>query len=205
MSSRKPDGYEKYSTNLPKPWGPSMYTEPRTTTTGILMLNSQLYQNQQQQQEKNKNSWSSGLCDCFSDRRNCCVTCCCPCMTFGQIAEVVDKGSSSCGVSGALCALLCCVTCCPCCFSCFYRSKMRKQYALKKKPCCDCLVHCCCLHCALCQEHRELRNRGFDMDIGWHGNVEKETRGAADAMAPIIDPAAPLPPVIEESMSRSLG
>ncbi|KDO64570.1 hypothetical protein CISIN_1g029667mg [Citrus sinensis] len=146
MSSIKPDEFSSL---------------PQTTTTGILMLNYR-YQNR----VKNKNSWSSGLCDCFSDYKNCCITCWCPCMTFGQIAEIVDKGSSSCGVNGALCALMCCVTCCPCCYTCFYRSKMRKQYTLKKKPCCDCLVHCCCLHCALCQEHRELRNRGFDMNTG---------------------------------------
>ncbi|KAH9794612.1 cell number regulator 2 [Citrus sinensis] len=146
--------------------------------------------------------WSSGLCDCFSDCSTCCITCWCPCMTFGQIAEIVDKGSSSCGVNGALCALMCCVTCCPCCYTCFYRSKMRKQYTLKEKPCCDCLVHCCCLHCALCQEHRELRNRGFDMNTGWHGNVEKETRGVAMTQMAPITPRAPLPPVIEESMSR---
>ncbi|GKV19461.1 hypothetical protein SLEP1_g29722 [Rubroshorea leprosula] len=29
----------------------------------------------------------------------------------------------------------------------------------------DCLVHFCCLPCALCQEYRELRNRGFDVSI----------------------------------------
>lgn len=182
MSSIKPDEFSSL---------------PQTTTTGILMLNYR-YQNR----VKNKNSWSSGLCDCFSDYKNCCITCWCPCMTFGQIAEIVDKGSSSCGVNGALCALMCCVTCCPCCYTCFYRSKMRKQYTLKEKPCCDCLVHCCCLHCALCQEHRELRNRGFDMNTGWHGNVEKETRGVAMTQMAPITPMAPLPPVIEESMSR---
>ena len=28
------------------------------------------------------------------------------------------------------------------------------------------LVHFCCEFCALCQEYRELRNRGFDMSLG---------------------------------------
>ncbi|GKV52770.1 hypothetical protein SLEP1_g59336 [Rubroshorea leprosula] len=37
--------------------------------------------------------WSSGLCDCLSDIPNCCITCWCPCVTFGQIAEIVDRGS----------------------------------------------------------------------------------------------------------------
>lgn len=37
---------------------------------------------------------------------------------------------------------------------------------------------------------------------GWHGNVEKETRGVAMTPMVPITPMAPLPPVIEESMSR---
>ncbi|KAH6756772.1 hypothetical protein C2S51_038897 [Perilla frutescens var. frutescens] len=110
--------------------------------------------------------WSTGLCDCFSDVRNCCLTFWCPCITFGQIAEIVDKGSSSCGMSGALYTLIACVTGCPCFYSCFYRSKMRQQYSLQESPCGDCLLHCCCESCALCQEYRELKNRGFDMTIG---------------------------------------
>nr|GMD23438.1 protein PLANT CADMIUM RESISTANCE 2-like [Ipomoea batatas] len=139
---------------------------------------------------KIRGPWSTGLCDCFSDPRNCCVTFWCPCITFGQIAEIVDKGSNSCGVNGALYTILACVTGFPCCYSCFYRSKMREQYMLKESPCGDCLVHCFCESCALCQEYRELKNRGFDMSIGWHGNVERQNRGIAMA------------PLVEEGMSR---
>nr|GMD26425.1 protein PLANT CADMIUM RESISTANCE 2-like [Ipomoea batatas] len=67
---------------------------------------------------------------------------------------------------------------------------MREQYMLKESPCGDCLVHCFCESCALCQEYRELKNRGFDMSIGWHGNVERQNRGIAMA------------PLVEEGMSR---
>ncbi|KMZ73998.1 plant cadmium resistance 2 [Zostera marina] len=121
--------------------------------------------------------WSTGLCGCFDDPGNCCITCLCPCITFGQIAEIVDKGSSSCGVSGALYGLLCSFTGCQCIYSCFYRKKMREQYSLPASPCADCLVHCCCEGFALCQEYRELKNRGFDMSIGWQGNMEKMNGG----------------------------
>lgn len=141
--------------------------------------------------------WSSGLCDCFSDPRNCCITCWCPCITFGQIAEIVDKGSSACGVNGALYTLIACVTGCACCYSCFYRAKMRQQYLLKPSPCGDCLVHCCCEYCSLCQEYRELKNRGFDMTIGWHGNVERQNRGVE--MSSMSSQTAP---TMEEGMSR---
>ncbi|CDP00822.1 unnamed protein product [Coffea canephora] len=126
-------------------------------------------------------SWATGLCGCFSDVSNCCITCWCPCITFGQIAEIVDKGTTSCGTSGALYGLLAYLTGCACIYSCFYRSKMRRQYMLPESPCGDCLVHFCCETCALCQEYRELKIRGFDMPIGWQGNVEKQNGGVTTA------------------------
>ena len=88
-------------------------------------------------QSKARVPWSTGLCDCTSDVKNCkyalnsssmmarvltrsrygwlvcflfdygasviliiliivagCITCWCPCITFGQVAEIVDKGST---------------------------------------------------------------------------------------------------------------
>ncbi|AES94728.1 putative PLAC8 motif-containing protein [Medicago truncatula] len=142
--------------------------------------------------------WSTGLCDCCSassDPRKSCITFWCPCITFGQVAEIIDKGSTSCGASGALYTLICCVIGCPCLYSCFYRSKMRQQYGLKGNDCTDCLIHCCCEACALCQEYRELENRGFNMVIGWHGNVEQRTRGIAMATTTTA-------PAVEQGMSR---
>ncbi|KAK6134295.1 hypothetical protein DH2020_031918 [Rehmannia glutinosa] len=103
--------------------------------------------------------WSTGLCDCFSDVSN------------------------SCGASGALYGLIAYLTGCACIYSCFYRSRMRSQYMLAEDPCTDCLIHFCCEYCALCQEYRELQHRGFDMSLGWHGNVEKQNRVT---MAPFI-------------------
>ncbi|KAK1301424.1 Protein PLANT CADMIUM RESISTANCE 11 [Acorus calamus] len=67
---------------------------------------------------------------------------------------------------------------------------MRKQYILESNPCCDCLVHWCCEPCALCQEYRELKNRGFDLDIGWQANMEKKARGGIT------------PPAMEGGMMR---
>ena len=94
---------------------------------------------------------------------------------------------AACGVSGALYMLILCVTGCSCLYSCFYRSKLRGQYFLKESTCTDCCIHCCCEECALCQEYRELKNLGFDMSIGWHGNMERKKRIAMAAMPPAIE------------------
>ncbi|CAJ2676100.1 unnamed protein product [Trifolium pratense] len=123
--------------------------------------------------------WSTNLCNCCSNVEICCLTFWCPCITFGRVAEIIDKGSTSCGYSGTLYTLISLVLGCCCLYSCCYRSKMREQYGLKGNDCTDCMIHCCCETCALCQEYRELHNRGFNMVIGWHRNVEQQTRGIA--------------------------
>ncbi|XP_071686361.1 protein PLANT CADMIUM RESISTANCE 3-like [Rutidosis leptorrhynchoides] len=122
-------------------------------------------------------NWSTSLCACCSDVSNCCVTCWCPCITFGQIAEIVDKGNTPCALHGGLYAVIQAFTCVGCLYSCLYRTKMRSQYGLREVPCNDCLVHFCCEPCALCQEYRELKHRGFDLSIGWQGNMEAQTYG----------------------------
>ncbi|KAI0495119.1 hypothetical protein KFK09_025266 [Dendrobium nobile] len=126
--------------------------------------------------------WSTGLFDCFDDFGNCCLTFFCPCITFGRIAEIVDKGSTSCGVGGGLYALILCSTGCQWIYSCFYRSKMRSLFFLEESPCADCLVHCCCETCALSQEYRELYNRGFRLDLGWEGNLSRQKAMVAPAV-----------------------
>lgn len=146
----------------------------------------------QQQQERHPSEWSTGLCNCGGDCGNCCVTCLCPCITFGQIAEITDSGSTSCGVSGALYALLLYFTGCTCCccYSCFYRTKLRTKFNLKENPCGDFLVHCFCECCALCQEYRELKKRGFDPALGWVGNMEKREQSASQTRIPTAPPMA---------------
>nr|AFM43805.1 fruit weight 2.2-2 protein [Dimocarpus longan] len=127
--------------------------------------------------------WSTGLCHCCDDPANCLITCFWPCITFGQIAEIVNQGSISCVASGMVYGLLG-LTGLSCLYSCLYRSRLRGQYDLEEAPCADCLVHFCCETCALCQEYRELRNRGFDMGIGWHANMNRQGRGIT--VAPVV-------------------
>ncbi|CAL5430621.1 unnamed protein product [Camellia sinensis] len=147
---------------------------------------------------KTNGAWSTDLFDCFDDIPNCCITCWCPWITFGQIAEIADEGSPSCEASVVMYALTAALTGYPWIYSCRYRSKIRQQYmfnnasiTLQETPCDDGLVHCFCEPCALCQEYRELKNRGFDMCLGWKGNVEKQNRQIATA------------PTVEVGMTRS--
>ncbi|XP_039128744.1 cell number regulator 10-like [Dioscorea cayenensis subsp. rotundata] len=112
--------------------------------------------------------WSSGLCGCGKTLGTCCMTCWLPCVTFGRNAEILDEGRTSCMVHGLVYGLLWTISC-QWVISCIYREKLRSKYGLPAEPCCDCLVHFCCEPCALCQEHAELRSRGFDASKGWDG------------------------------------
>ncbi|PIN15641.1 hypothetical protein CDL12_11719 [Handroanthus impetiginosus] len=131
-------------------------------------------------------AWSTGLYDCFDDVPNCIITSLVPCVTFGQIAEIVDKGSAPCEACAASYAVIALLTGLPCLKSCVYRSKLRREYNLPAEPCNDCMVHCCCELCALCQEYRELQNRGFNMYLGWQGNAETHNQGVT-TMAPSVN------------------
>ncbi|XP_057845061.1 early nodulin-75 isoform X1 [Cryptomeria japonica] len=106
--------------------------------------------------------WASSLYSCTEDPANCCLTLLCPCITFGQIAEIVDENSpcwmvelvATCIVSGRIHGLLCLAGIAfsaffglplfwgfAWCYSCTHRNKMRVKYNLAETPCADCLVH----------------------------------------------------------------
>ncbi|KAK1267170.1 Protein PLANT CADMIUM RESISTANCE 6 [Acorus gramineus] len=116
-------------------------------------------------------SWTTGLFDCMDDPTNALMTALFPCMTFGQIAEIIDGGHTSCGTSGMMYGCIACLVALPCLISCGYRTKLRAKYDLLEVPAPDWLTHFLCECCALCQEYRELRNRGLDPALGWYGNM----------------------------------
>ncbi|KAM3705434.1 hypothetical protein ACJW31_03G080300 [Castanea mollissima] len=179
MYSSNPSSTEQYS-HAPPPFA-------QATVTGVPMNStSQYHENSQPASFQAPVPWSSGLYDCCHDVSNCCLTCWCPCITFGRIADIVDKGSKTTGFSEVVYALIANLIGCGCLYSYPYRTKIRQQYMLEEKPCGDCLVHFCCEPCALCQEYRELEARGFDMTIGWKGNVEKRTGGVMATTAPVF-------------------
>ncbi|GLJ49719.1 hypothetical protein SUGI_1055090 [Cryptomeria japonica] len=145
--------------------------------------------------------WSSRLCAWTEDPSLCLLIFFFPCITFGRIAEIVDEGSEKYGVSGVMYGLLCVtwyacfgvygVICVPgfaSCYSCRYRTKMRAKFNLAEIPCTDCLLHYFCEPCALCQEYKELKHRGYDPALGWMKNLQKQEREMGIAMAPPVIP-----------------
>nr|XP_043613711.1 protein PLANT CADMIUM RESISTANCE 6-like [Erigeron canadensis] len=116
---------------------------------------------------------NNGLFDCAEDPENAIITACFPCITFGQIAEIVDNGQTSCATSGLIYGVIAALIGIPCIMSCSYRTKIRSRYGLMETPAPDWVTHCFCEWCALCQEYRELKARGLDPAIGWQGNMAR--------------------------------
>ncbi|OMP06793.1 hypothetical protein COLO4_07891 [Corchorus olitorius] len=105
-------------------------------------------------------SWTTGLFDCMDDPTNALITALFPCVTFGQIADVMDNGHTTCATSGIIYAVA------PCLVSRPYRTKLRRRFGLVEAPAADWIVHTIFEPCALCQEFRELNNRGINPTLG---------------------------------------
>ncbi|WVZ14315.1 hypothetical protein V8G54_011881 [Vigna mungo] len=87
--------------------------------------------------------WTTGLYDCFDDKGN-----------SATHARWIFFGLGCLGLH--------------CLYSYKFRIKLRSLYNLPEEPYSDCCVHYFCLLCAICQEHRELKNRGLDPSIDIH-------------------------------------
>eukprot|EP00898_Chlorokybus_atmophyticus_P006210 jgi/Chlat1/6590/Chrsp46S06087 len=82
--------------------------------------------------------------------------CCCTACAYGDNADKV-RGGGCCGpcclyMIFPCCAILCCAP--------QVRAELRGKFGLQPEPCGDCCVHFFCSACAVCQEGRELKNRG---------------------------------------------
>lgn len=88
-----------------------------------------------------------------------------------------------------------------CMYSCCYRGKLRQQYSLPGTDCYDCLIHCFCERCSLCQMHRELKNRGFNMEIGVFISLLFRSHLHTLQQAPL--PPSPPPPSSQSHVSAS--
>ncbi|XP_021866956.1 protein PLANT CADMIUM RESISTANCE 7 [Spinacia oleracea] len=118
--------------------------------------------------------WTTGFHDCCHDRNHCLKTCFCPMITMGEIAEIIDGGTTS--KQKACCLYSFLPVGWKAMYAAGYRRRLREMFKLPEDPHSDCLVHEFCCVCALTQEFRELKNRGADPSLGWQGNLEKWNR-----------------------------
>ncbi|KAH0644110.1 hypothetical protein KY290_033383 [Solanum tuberosum] len=139
-------------------------------------------------------TWSTNIFACGRDPKNCFTTCVCPCITSGQIAEIVSEGRTSCMEGVIINMLLCCLCCTTPLYTFYYRVKLRRKFKLEGNECLDCLIHTLCCYCALCQEYRELHRQGFDPALGWAENIERQSHAVAVFTI--------TPPPVQEAMKR---
>ncbi|KAG5537719.1 hypothetical protein RHGRI_024991 [Rhododendron griersonianum] len=74
------------------------------------------------------NPWSTGLFDCHENQTNAIVTACLTCITFGQIAEIVDGGEMTCPLGTFFYMLMMLPLCSQWIMGSKYRAKLRKKY-----------------------------------------------------------------------------
>ncbi|CAL9221350.1 unnamed protein product [Arabidopsis halleri] len=122
--------------------------------------------------QQTQNRWSSELFDCMNDSENAVITLIAPCVTFGQIAEIVDEGATPCATAGLMYGAIFFSGACFV-YSYMFRAKIRNKYGLPDAPAPDWITHLVCMQCALCQEYGELKHHGFDPILGWAGNVQQ--------------------------------
>ncbi|MBA0823689.1 hypothetical protein Goarm_020405, partial [Gossypium armourianum] len=115
--------------------------------------------------------WSTGLYDCTADVASHVGVLALP-LGILLTSSAKDQSVSffheeNKVASGAFFVLLSILTVCISnrIYSYTYRARLRSQYILEESPCRDCYLHFWCEACALCQEYRELKNRGFDVSL----------------------------------------
>ncbi|CAD5323442.1 unnamed protein product [Arabidopsis thaliana] len=114
--------------------------------------------------QQTQNQWSSQLFDCMNDSENAVITLIAPCVTFGQIAEIVDEGATRKSFIHTQTFIK---------KNTHRLARIRKKFGLPDAPAPDWITHLVCMPFALCQEYRELKHHGFDPILGWAGNVQQ--------------------------------
>ncbi|XP_034905688.1 cell number regulator 6 [Populus alba] len=133
--------------------------------------------------------WTTGILGCLEDTDSCFTGLFCPCVLFGRNVELREdipwpsacvghavcvEGGIALAAATAFCngidpntSVLICEGLLFAWWVCgiytgLFRESLQKKYHLKNSPCDPCMVHCCLHWCALCQEHREMRNHLSD-------------------------------------------
>ncbi|XP_055821921.1 cell number regulator 1-like [Solanum dulcamara] len=135
--------------------------------------------------------WSTGLFDCFSDIKNCFITCLCPCVTFGQVDEILSQGKMTWWEAALMFGLLetlCCQA--SLVFAWYHRVQFRKKYNLMGNLFSEFAITLFCMRLVLCQNYRQLNKLGFDVALGWKANKKKQRRIASQNAVQFVPPLA---------------
>ncbi|KAG2314042.1 hypothetical protein Bca4012_064664 [Brassica carinata] len=133
--------------------------------------------------------WRTGLFDCQEDQTNAVMTTILPCVTFRQIAEVMDEGEITCPLGSFIYLLMMPGLCSQWVMGSKYREKVRRKFNLVEAPYLDCATHVLCSCCSRCQEYRELKARNHDPSLGWNGILaQMQGQGQYDCEAPSFAP-----------------
>ncbi|XP_011072383.1 protein PLANT CADMIUM RESISTANCE 8-like [Sesamum indicum] len=123
--------------------------------------------------------WSTELFDCHKNPTNAVMTALFPCVTFGQIAEVMDgtepsaRSQMTCPF-GTVVYMLTLAVCMEWFLGSAYRTRLRNRYGLVEAPFHDIISHCFCPYCSLCQEFRELKEQGLNPALGYNGILAEQ-------------------------------
>ncbi|KAL1207378.1 Cell number regulator 6 [Cardamine amara subsp. amara] len=138
-------------------------------------------------------NWTTGIFGCAEDPESCRTGLFCPCVLFGRNIEAVreeipwtqpcvchaiciEGGMALAAVTALFSGYIDPQTTVVICeglffawwmcgiYSGLFRQELQKKYHLKNAPCDHCMVHCCLHWCALCQEHREMKNHLSDAE-----------------------------------------
>ncbi|KAF2303537.1 hypothetical protein GH714_019044 [Hevea brasiliensis] len=100
--------------------------------------------------------WTTGICGCADDSESCWTGLFCPCGLALAAATLffhgIDPKTSFLICEGLLFTWWMCGI-----YTGLFRQSLQKHIILRI-PCDPCMVHCCMHWCALCQEHREMKN-----------------------------------------------
>ena len=101
-------------------------------------------------------AWTTSLwCAlCESDAETVVLSCCCPCVQYGEIVEMLN-GTGCCGA----CLLMCVCPACACIYHTDTRSTLRERYSIGGNGFEDWLATCCCPVCSLAQEGMTLKSQ----------------------------------------------
>ncbi|KAF8407833.1 hypothetical protein HHK36_006969 [Tetracentron sinense] len=115
--------------------------------------------------------WTTGLFDCMDDPTNALTTAFFPCLTFGQVAEIVEDGHTSKCLGIYIYIYI-------------YRADSISRAPLRRNRVPNRVAMPVVVHIP------ELKNRGFDPSIGWLGNVSlmnRQQQQQAATMPPTMD------------------